>query len=85
MAQDEIESAVSKAVAQAYEAWAVEHPSLAAVIDRTKLTHQTVESLRSSPQYQQAIEGYYQGLNELNLANQLLDLAVPILGRILGI
>ncbi|MDY6913156.1 MAG: hypothetical protein SVT52_01675 [Planctomycetota bacterium] len=84
MADEMVQQIVVRAVQQAYDAWAAEHPSLAAVIDRISLTEQTVESLRDSEQYRQAVAGYHQSRSELELLNKLIDLASPILGAILA-
>jgi len=74
---------VVRAVQQAYDAWAIEHPSLASVIDRIELTQQAVESLRQSQGYKDAIEAYHRSRGELELLNKLIELAGPILVGIL--
>ena len=80
-----VHKAIADAVGQAYESWAAEHPSLAAVIDRISLTDRAVESLRQSAEYRQAVSDYHRGLNELTLLNQLVELAGPVVQRILGV
>ena len=55
MENEQIQQLVVRAVQQAYDAWAMEHPSLAAVIDRITLTEQATESLRNSPQFAEAM------------------------------
>ena len=84
MADEMVQQIVVRAVQQAYDAWAAEHPSLAAVIDRISLTEQAVESLRGSEQYSQAVAGYYRSQSELEFLNKLIDLAGPIVGAILA-
>ena len=80
-----IQTAVTEATGQAYRTWARAHPSLAGVIDRAVLIERTAQSLRNSPQYKQAIDGFYETRNEMNLLNQLMELAGPALRMALGI
>ena len=42
MTQEKINETVAAAVGAAFDQWAVEHPSLAAVIDRVRLSDHTV-------------------------------------------
>ena len=70
-------------VQRAYDDWAAEHPSLAAVIDQVTLTEHATESLRDSPEYVQALADYQQGQSHLTLLEQFVDLAGPVLKRIL--
>ena len=79
-----IQAAVQKATEQAYSDWASAHPSLANVIDRVVLTEQATESIRQSPEFSQAVAGFYESQNELDLVNQLIDLAGPVLQKVLG-
>jgi hypothetical protein len=83
MASEEIEQVIVRAVEQAYDAWAAQHPTLAAVIDRISVTHQTVESLRASEDYRQAVADFHQGMAEADLLNRLIDLAAPLLTSLL--
>lgn len=83
MASEPIEQLVVRAVKQAYDAWAAEHPGLAAVIDRIALTAQAAQSLRASADYRQAVADYHRGLAEVDLLNRLLDLAGPIIAGLL--
>ena len=78
-----VQQIVVRAIQQAYDAWVIEHPSLASVIDRIELTQQAVESLRQSQGYRDAIEAYHRSRGELELLNRLMDLAGPILAGIL--
>ena len=80
----EIQQLVVRAVGRAYDAWAAEHPSLAAVIDRITLTERTVESLRESQAYRDAAEAYARDRGELQVLNRLIDLAAPVLAAILA-
>ncbi len=80
-----IQSAIAEATGQAYRNWALAHPSLAGVIDRAVLTERTAQSLRNSPEYKQAIAGFHESKNEMNLLNQLMNLAGPALQMVLGI
>lgn len=84
MASEQIRQAVVKAVEMAYEAWAVEHPSLAQAIDRISLCERVVESLRQTRQYQQALEAYSRGRDEAQLVSELTQLIEPILGAMLN-
>jgi hypothetical protein len=84
MSDERVQAAVAQAAAQAYEAWAAGHPTLAAVIDRMELTQQTSESLRQSPEYKQAVLDFGKAQSELTLVSQLVELAGPILRNILG-
>ncbi len=79
-----IEQTIVRAVGLAYNEWAAEHPSLAAVIDRIALTHSAVDSLRNSSEYAAAVAAYHQSRNELELLNQLTELAGPIVRSVLG-
>jgi len=83
MENEQIQQIVVRAVQQAYDAWAVEHPSLAAVIDRITLTEQATESLRNSPQFAEAMESYRTASVELQLLNRLTELAGPVVSAIL--
>jgi hypothetical protein len=83
MADKRIEQLVVQAVQQAYDAWAAEHPGLAAVIDRITLTEQAAQSLRTSADYRKAVGDFHQGLAETDLLGRLLDLAGPILAALL--
>ena len=84
MTDETVQQIVTKAVQQAYEDWAVEHPGLAGVIDGIVLAQRTVESLRDSEQYREALEEYQQARIESNLFNRILTLAGPILQTILA-
>ena len=84
MANEIVEQVVVRAVQQAYDAWAAEHPSLAAVIDQISLTERSVESLRNSDSYRQAVAKYQQSRSELELLQSMLELAGPIVSSILG-
>ncbi|MBN1942717.1 MAG: hypothetical protein JW849_05415 [Phycisphaerae bacterium] len=84
MENDIVQSAVQQAVRQAYADWAVEHPNLAAVIDRIVIFERSAERLRETDEYKQAVAGYHESRNELDLFNQLLALAGPILQQLLG-
>lgn len=85
MSDENVQSAVAQAVSQAYETWAAEHPTLAAVIDRLALTQQTADSLRQSPEYKQAVTDFGKAQSELTLVSQLVELAGPIIRGILGV
>ncbi|MHC4981558.1 MAG: hypothetical protein ACYTF6_00105 [Planctomycetota bacterium] len=85
MANEIVERAIVQAVNQAYDEWAVEHPSLAAVIDHISLTNTAVESLRESPEYEAAVNAYHQSHNELRLLERLTELALPVIRSVLGI
>jgi len=54
------------------------------VIDRISLTDRAVESLRDSDEFRQAVAAYHRGMSETDLLNKLLDLAGPVVSRLLG-
>jgi len=83
MSEQAVQSAVERAVGQAFDRWANEHPSLAAVIDRIMVTDRAVESLRESDEYRQAVTAYHNGMSENDMLNKLLDLAGPVISRLL--
>ena len=85
MTEEKINETVAAAVGEAFDQWAVEHPSLAAVIDRVRLSNHTVESLRSSEAYRQAVAAYHRDRNESNLLVKLAELAAPIIHDVLGL
>ncbi len=84
MTDELVQQTIVRAVQRAYDGWAVEHPSLAAVIDRITLTQHVVESLRDSPEYRDAVAGYQRGLTETDLLVRLTELAGPILAALLA-
>lgn len=79
-----VQQTVARAVEQAYENWAAQHPSLAAVIDHITVRDRVVQSLRDSEQYRQAVAAYHRGLGEVELLKQLTDLAGPVLAALLS-
>ena len=83
MSNQTVSSTVEQAVGQAFDLWAEEHPSLAAVIDRITLTQQAVESLRHSDEFRQAVAAYDRGMSEADLLNKLLDLTRPVISQLL--
>lgn len=85
MSDERIEAAVAQAVSQAYESWAVEHPSLATVINRMSISEQAATSLRQSPEFRQAVIDFGKSRSELAFLGQLLELAAPILRGLVGI
>mgnify|MGYP001114251023 CR=1 FL=1 len=84
MTDKNVEQAVAQAVQRAYDQWAAEHPSLARVIDRVSVTERTVESLRDSDGYRQAVAAYHRSRNELELIHRLSELAAPLVTNILS-
>ena len=85
MNETKVTELVAAAVGQEFDEWALQHPSLAAVIDRISLTERTVQSLRDSAEYRDAVAAYHQDMNELAFLAQIADLAGPILHAILGL
>ena len=79
-----IQDIVARAVGEAYDAWAKQHPSLAAVIDRMALSELAAQSLRQSPEFKAAVEEFGHSSVELDLVNKVIDLVGPILMSILG-
>ena len=84
MTDELVQQTVVRAVQRAYQEWAVEHPALAGVIDRISLTQHTVESLRQSQEYRDAVAAYRRGMEETAFLNRLTDLAGPVLAELLG-
>jgi DNA-binding GntR family transcriptional regulator len=83
MPNERIEQLTVRAVQQAYDAWAAEHPNLAGVIDRITVTEQTAQSLRASADYRQAVADFHRGMAEADLLNHLIDLVSPLLTALL--
>lgn len=83
MTEQKINELTVRAVQRAFDDWAVEHPALADVIDRITLTQRTVESLRASDAYEQAMAGYSQESLETQLLNRLVNLAGPLVRSLL--
>jgi hypothetical protein len=79
-----IQEIVEQAAQQSYQAWAAQHPSLAAVIDCTKLIEHVAASLRGTPQYDAALAGYYRSRSELEFIGKLMDLCAPLLATLLA-
>ena len=84
MSDETVKLAVEQAVGQAYQAWAAEHPSLAAVIDHVVLSQRATESLRASDQFRQAVAAYHRGMSETELLNRLIELAGPLITALLA-
>ncbi len=84
MSDEIVQQTIVRAVQRAYDGWAGEHPSLAAVIDRISLTECAVESLKDSAEYQQAIAAYHRDMSDANLLNRLVELAAPIVMSLLA-
>jgi len=84
MTDERLEQMVVTAVQRAYDDWAIEHPSLAAVIDKVTLTEHATESLRDSPEYARAVAEYRQGQSDLSLLEQFVGLAGQVLKTILA-
>lgn len=84
MTDHPVQQGVVRAVQRAYDNWADEHPSLAAVIDRITLTQHVVESLRDTHEYRDAVAAYHRGMSETDLLSRLTELAGPILIAVLA-
>ena len=83
MTSEIVEQVIVRAVGQAYDDWAMEHPGLSAVIDRIAVTERTCESLRNSQAFRRAVEAYHHSRCELDLLNPLVELAGPIVHSLL--
>ena len=84
MSDETVQELVSRAVNQTFEKWAAEHPSLAAVIDRIRLTERAAESIRNSEDYRKAVASFYRARSETEFLGQLLTLAGPIVRSLLA-
>jgi hypothetical protein len=82
---DQAKLIVEKAIGQAFDAWAAQHPSLAGVIDRLELSDRTVDRLRNTPEYKAAEEEYVQARIEADFLNKVLDLAKQVLPLLLAL
>jgi hypothetical protein len=85
MASEFVEQVISRAVQQAYDDWAAEHPSLAAVIDHIAVVERAATSLRRTDGYRAAVAAYHDSRNELDLIDKLAELATPIIRSVLGL
>ncbi len=83
MTSEIVEQVIVRAVGQAYDDWAMEHPGLSAVIDRIAVAERTAESLRDSPEFRRAVDAYRRSRCELDLLNRLVELAGPIVHSLL--
>jgi hypothetical protein len=84
MTIENVQQIAVRAVQQAYDAWAEEHPSLASVIDRIELTQQALESLQPSQTHRDAVDAYYKAGDTPELLRRLIELAKPIIAGILA-
>ena len=84
MESESVQPTVEKAIGQAFADWAVEHPSLAAVVDKIVIAERSAERLRETDEYKQAVAAYNDSRSELDLFNQLLTIASPIIQQLLG-
>jgi capsid protein len=82
---DLVSRTVEQAVEQAWADWAALHPNLAGVINRMVITQRTVTKLRESDAFARAVADYYRSRNEMNLLNELLAQARPLLGSLLSL
>lgn len=79
-----LRAALETATSQAYEIWAKQHPFVARFVDRITITDSIATRLRDTDEYRKAITGYHEGENELDLLQQLIALAGPLIGKLLG-
>lgn len=79
-----LRAALETATSQAYETWAKQHPSLARFIDRITIMESITTRLRDTDEYRQAIADYHEGKDELDLLQQLITIAGPLVGKLLG-
>ena len=82
--EQKLNELVVRAVQRAFDAWAVEHPALADMIDRITLTQRAIESMRGSEEFCQAIAHYQAESLEASLLNTLVDIARPLIAGILA-
>jgi hypothetical protein len=83
MTEQKINELAVRAVQRAFDDWAAEHPAMADVIDRITLTQRTVESLRNSDAYKQAMAGFSYESLEAQLLSRLVNLAGPVVRSLL--
>lgn len=74
---------IEKAVGVAFDNWAQEHPSLAAVMDRIEICERTAISLRKSDECRQAMKNYQQAAVESDILSRLTGLAETIIPLVL--
>jgi ABC-type bacteriocin/lantibiotic exporter with double-glycine peptidase domain len=82
--EQKINELVVRAVQRAFDAWAVEHSTLADVIDRITLTQRAIESMRASEEFRRAIAHYQNENLEATLLGQLVEVAKPLIVGILA-
>ncbi len=82
--ETDLRELVAGAVGRRFDEWSAEHPALAGVIDRVRLTEQVAASVRDSPEFRRAVEAYRHGRGELDLAGRAAELASAALRAILG-
>jgi hypothetical protein len=82
--EQKINELVVRAVQRAFDAWAVEHPTLAEVIDRITLTQRAIESVRASEEFRRAVAHYQTESLEASLLNTLIEVARPLIVGILA-
>lgn len=83
MGDERVQALVEQAVGRQFEAWAREHPSLAAAIDRVAVVDRASRRLRESDDYRAAVGAYRQARDEQRLLAELADLAQNALAVLL--
>ena len=85
MTDETTQAVVAKATERAFDDWACEHPSLAAVIDRIRLTRRAGETLSNSQGYRNALAAFQASRDEQAFLTRLIELGGPIVRTIIGI
>jgi hypothetical protein len=83
MSDPTIRKALAAAVNRAFDAWASEHPNLAAVIDRIRLTEHAAANIRETPEYAAAVDAYRRERSDVELLRALTEVALPVVSRFL--
>ncbi|MBI1373902.1 MAG: hypothetical protein GC159_14360 [Phycisphaera sp.] len=79
----ELRDLVSRRLDQRWEAFAAEHPNLAAAIQRVQLVDSTVSLLIDDPDYQAALEAAARDRVVLHLGGQLGAIVDRLIDRLL--
>ena len=74
---------IEQAVASAWETFSAAHPNLAEQIDQIQVYEQLVETIKDDPRLAAAQAQFARDLDQANLIDSLLDIALPVLALLL--